>query len=94
MFTPLNDRILVLADSGEKVSAGGIVLPGTAKEKFMQGKVQAVGAGAILPDGTHRPLTIKVGDVVMFGRYSGIELEIDGTGCLVLREEEVLGVIS
>lgn len=93
-FIPLNDRLLVVADNGEKVSASGIVMLATTQEKFQQGTVRAIGAGHPQVDGSIRALTIKQGDVVMFGKYAGIEIKVDGVDCLVLREEEVLGVVA
>ncbi len=91
---PLNDRILVERLEGETRTSGGIVLPDTAKEKPKQGRVAAVGTGKILDDGKRIPLEIKAGDVVLFGSYAGTEVKIEGKEYLILREEDVLGIIE
>jgi chaperonin GroES len=91
---PLQDRILVKRVSEEEKSKGGIIIPDTAKEKPQQGKVIAVGKGKVLEDGTQRPLDVKAGDTILFGKYAGTEVKIDGEEHLILREEDVLGVIE
>ncbi len=91
---PLQDRILVTRISEEDKSKGGIIIPESAKEKPQQGKVIAVGKGKILEDGTQRPLDVKAGDTVLFGKYAGTEVKIEGVEHLILREEDVLGVIE
>ena len=78
----------------ERVSAGGIVIPDTAAEKPVQGKVVAVGKGKILEDGNVRPLDVKVGDKILFGKYSGTEVKVDGDDLVVMREEDVMAVIE
>jgi chaperonin GroES len=78
----------------ERVSAGGIVIPDTAAEKPVQGKVVAVGKGKILEDGQVRPLDVKVGDKILFGKYSGTEVKVDGDELVVMREEDVMAVIE
>jgi chaperonin GroES len=78
----------------ERVSAGGIVIPDTAAEKPVQGKVVAVGKGKILEDGNVRPLDVKVGDKILFGKYSGTEVKVDGDELVVMREEDVMAVIE
>jgi chaperonin GroES len=91
---PLHDRIIVerLEESEQRV--GGIIIPDTAKEKPQQGKVLAVGKGRIEKDGKITPLDVKAGDKILFGKYAGQEIKIDGSEYLIIREEEVLGVIE
>jgi chaperonin GroES len=91
---PLHDRIIVerLEESEQRV--GGIIIPDTAKEKPQQGKVLAVGKGRIEKDGKVTPLDVKAGDTILFGKYAGQEIKIDGSEYLIIREEEVLGVIE
>jgi chaperonin GroES len=91
---PLQDRILVKRVTEEEKSRGGIIIPDTAKEKPQQGKVVAVGKGKVLEDGSQRPLDVKAGDTILFGKYSGTEVKIEGEEHLILREEDVLGVIE
>jgi chaperonin GroES len=91
---PLHDRIIVQRiDEGEQ-RVGGIIIPDTAKEKPQQGKVIAVGKGRIEKDGKITPLDVKKDDTVLFGKYAGQEIKIDGSEYLIIREEEVLGVIE
>ncbi|HMV66354.1 MAG TPA: co-chaperone GroES [Myxococcota bacterium] len=90
---PLYDRILVKRLEGEAKSKGGLILPDTAKEKPSEGVVLAVGQGR-LKDGELFPLTLKAGDRILFGRYSGTEIKVDGEERLVMREEDVFGVIE
>ena len=91
---PLHDRIIIeRIDEGEQ-KFGGIIIPDTAKEKPIQGKVIAVGKGRIEKDGKVTPLDVKAGDTVLFGKYAGQEIKLDGTEYLIIREEEVLGVIE
>ena len=91
---PLHDRILVKRiEEGEQV-VGGIIIPDTAKEKPQQGKVVAVGAGKIDDKGKRTPLDVKDGDKILFGKYSGQEIKLDGEEFLIMREDEVLGVIE
>ncbi len=91
---PLHDRILVKRiEEGEQV-VGGIIIPDTAKEKPQQGKVVAVGAGKIDDKGKRVPLDVKEGDTILFGKYSGQEIKVDGEEYLIMREDEVLGVIE
>jgi chaperonin GroES len=91
---PLHDRVIVKRLEEERTSPGGIVIPDTATEKPIQGKVIAVGKGKILEDGTVRPLDVKVGDKILFGKYSGTEVKMDGDELLVMREEDVMAVIE
>jgi chaperonin GroES len=91
---PLHDRVIVKRLEEERTSPGGIVIPDTAAEKPIQGKIIAVGKGKILEDGQVRPLDVKVGDKVLFGKYSGTEVKVDGEELLVMREEDVMAVIE
>lgn len=91
---PLHDRIIVQRVEEEEQRVGGIIIPDTAKEKPQQGKVIAVGKGRIEKDGKITPLDVKAGDTVLFGKYAGQEIKLDGEDYLIVREEEVLGVIE
>lgn len=91
---PLHDRVIVKRLEEERTSPGGIVIPDTAAEKPVQGKVVAVGKGKILENGTVRPLDVKVGDKILFGKYGGTEVKVDGEDLLVMREEDVMAVIE
>ena len=91
---PLHDRVVVKRLEEERKSAGGIVIPDNAAEKPDQGEVLAVGTGKILEDGKVRPLDVKVGDRILFGKYSGSEIKLDGLEYLIMREEEVLGILE
>ena len=91
---PLHDRIIVQRIEEEEQRVGGIIIPDSAKEKPQQGKVVAVGKGRIEKDGKVTPLDVKAGDTVLFGKYAGQEIKIDGEEVLIIREEEVLGVIE
>jgi chaperonin GroES len=91
---PLHDRVIVKRLEEERTSPGGIVIPDTAAEKPMQGKIIAVGKGKILEDGKVRPLDVKVGDKILFGKYSGNEVKVDGEDLVVMREEDVMAVIE
>jgi chaperonin GroES len=92
---PLADRLIVKrVDEQEQKSAGGIIIPDTAKEKPQEGKVVAVGRGKLNDDGKLIPLDVKAGDRILFGKYSGSEIKIDGEEHLILREEDVLGVVE
>lgn len=91
---PLHDRVIIKRMEEERKTAGGIVIPDSATEKPVRGKVIAVGNGKIMENGNVRPLEVKPGDVVMFGKYSGTEVKIDGEELLVMREEDIMGVIE
>ncbi len=91
---PLHDRVIIRRMEEETTSAGGIVLPGSATEKPSRGSVVAVGRGKILDNGEVRPLDVKVGDQVLFGKYSGSEVKVDGEDLIVMREDEVMAVIE
>ncbi len=91
---PLHDRILVKRVEEEEVRRGGIIIPDTAKEKPQEGKVIAVGTGKVGEDGKKIPLEVKAGDRILFGKYSGSEVKIDDEEYLILREEDVLGILD
>ena len=91
---PLHDRVLVRRMDEEEQMRGGIIIPDTAKEKPQQGEVVAVGDGKILKDGTRQPLDVRPGDRVLFGKYGGSEVKLDGEEYLILREDEILGVFT
>ncbi len=91
---PLHDRVIVKREDDERKSPGGIVIPDTATEKPMKGRVLAVGKGKILESGEIRPLDVKIGDKVLFGKYSGTEVKMDGDDVLVMREEDIMAIIE
>ena len=91
---PLQDRVIVKRLEEEEKTKGGIIIPDTAKEKPQEGKVIAVGKGKITEDGKLIPLDVKVGDKILFGKYSGTEIKIEGEEHLIMREEDILGVIE
>lgn len=91
---PLHDRVVIRRMEEERTSAGGIVIPDSAAEKPIRGEVIAVGNGKILDNGETRALDVKVGDKVLFGKYSGTEVKLDGEELLVMREEDIMGVIE
>ena len=91
---PLQDRVIIKRIEEEEKSAGGIIIPDTAKEKPQEGKVVAVGKGKVNDDGKITPLDIKVNDRILFGKYSGSEINIDGEEHLIMREDDILGVIE
>ena len=91
---PLGDRVLVEILEAEEVTKGGIVLPDTAKEKPQQAKVVSIGKGRISEDGKVIPSEVKKGDIVLFGKYSGAELKVDDRNLLMLKEEDILGIVK
>ena len=91
---PLHDRVIIKRLEAETKSAGGIVIPDTATEKPIKGEVVAVGTGKILEDGKVRPIAVKTGDKVLFGKYSGTEVKVDGEELLVMGEEDIMAVIE
>ena len=93
-LVPLGDRVLVEILEAEEVTKGGIVLPDTAKEKPQQAKIVAIGKGKISEEGKVLPLEVKKGDVVLFGKYSGTELKVDDRNLLMLKEEDILGIVK
>ena len=93
-FRPLHDRLLVKRMNEEKTTKGGIIIPDSAKEKPLEAEVVSIGNGKILEDGKVRPMDIKAGDKILFSKYAGTEIKIEGEEYLILREEDVLGVIA
>ncbi len=93
-FRPLHDRVVVEPLEQEEKTAGGIIVPDTAKEKPVQGKVVAVGPGARGEDGALQPLDVKKGDTILYGKYSGTEVKIDDTELLIMRESDIMGVLT
>jgi chaperonin GroES len=91
---PLQDRVIVKRVEEEEKTKGGIIIPDTAKEKPMEGKVIAVGKGKVLEDGKVHALDVKAGDRILFGKYAGTEVKIDGEEHLIMREDDILGVIE
>jgi chaperonin GroES len=91
---PLHDRVLVRRVESEEKTAGGIIIPDTAKEKPMEGKVVAVGEGARSDDGRLHPLDVKAGDRVLFGKWSGTEVRVDGEELLIMKEADIMGVLA
>ena len=93
-FTPLHDRVLVRRIEAEEKTAGGIIIPDTAKEKPQEGEVIAVGKGAKDEDGDRIELDVKVGDKILFGKWSGTEVKLDGKDLIIMKESDILGVIA
>jgi chaperonin GroES len=91
---PLHDRVIVKRLEEEEKTVGGIIIPDTAKEKPQQGKVVAVGKGKVLENGEVTPLTVKAGDRVLFGKYSGTDIKIEGEEHLIMREDDILAIIQ
>merc|ERR1712023_81211 len=93
-FRPLHDRVVVERLESEEKTAGGIIIPDTAKEKPMQGKIVSVGAGARDEQGKVHPLDVKAGDTVLFGKWSGTEVKIEGTDYLIMKESDIMGILT
>jgi chaperonin GroES len=93
-FRPLHDRVLVRRITAEEKTSGGIIIPDTAKEKPQEGEVLAVGAGTINDKGEVRPLDVKAGDRILFGKWSGTEVKIDGEELLIMKESDVMGIVE
>ena len=93
-FRPLHDRVVVRRLEQEEKTAGGIIIPDTAKEKPQEGQVVAVGTGKVNDDGKNFPLAVKEGDRILFGKYSGSEVKLDGVEYLIMKEEDVLGIVG
>lgn len=93
-FRPLHDRILIERIESEEVTSGGIILPDTAKEKPQQGKVIAVGPGKKAEDGKLIPMDVKTGDTILFGKYAGSDIKMEGKEYLIMREDDVLGIVE
>ena len=91
---PLHDRILVKRVDEETKTKGGIIIPDTAKEKPQEGKVIAVGAGKVNEDGTTRPMDVKTGDRILFSKYAGTDVKVDGEDLIIIREDDVLGILG
>ena len=91
---PLQDRVIVKRIEEEEKTKGGIIIPDSAKEKPMEGKVIAVGTGKVLDDGKKLPLDVKKGDKILFGKYAGTEVKIDGEEHLIMREDDILGILE
>jgi chaperonin GroES len=91
---PLHDRILVKRVDEETKTKGGIIIPDTAKEKPQEGKVVAVGAGKVNEDGTTRPMDVKSGDRILFSKYAGTDVKVDGEDLIIIREDDVLGILG
>ncbi|MHA6316148.1 co-chaperone GroES [Altererythrobacter sp. CAU 1778] len=93
-FRPLHDRVLVRRIEADEKTAGGIIIPDSAKEKPSEGEIVAVGTGSKAEDGTVTPLDVKAGDKVLFGKWSGTEVKVDGEDLLIMKESDLLGVID
>jgi chaperonin GroES len=93
-FRPLHDRVLVRRVEAEEKTAGGIIIPDTAKEKPQEGEVVSVGTGTKSEDGKVTPLDVKAGDRILFGKWSGTEVKVDGEDLLIMKESDILGVIA
>ena len=93
-FRPLHDRVLLRRVEQENKTSGGIIIPDTAKEKPMEGEILAVGPGARGEDGKVQPLDVKVGDRVLFGKWSGTEVKIDGEELLIMKESDIMGILE
>ena len=93
-FRPLHDRVLVQREDSEEKTAGGIIIPDTAKEKPMQGKIVAVGSGTRDENGKITPLDVKEGDKILFGKWSGTEIKLDGTDYLIMKESDIMGILA
>ncbi|PYX85335.1 MAG: co-chaperone GroES [Acidobacteria bacterium] len=93
-FTPLHDRILVRRVEEAETTRGGIIIPDTAKDKPQEGEVISVGKGKVNEDGKLFPLAVKEGDRILFGKYAGTEIKLDGEDFVIMREEEVLGIVT
>ena len=93
-FRPLHDRVLVRRVTAEEKTAGGIIIPDTAKEKPQEGEVVAVGAGTLNEKGDLRPLDVKAGDRILFGKWSGTEVKLNGEELLIMKESDVMGILA
>lgn len=93
-FRPLHDRVLVRRVEAEEKTAGGIIIPDSAKEKPAEGEIVAVGSGAKAEDGKVTPLDVKAGDRVLFGKWSGTEVKVDGEDLIIMKESDILGIIA
>ena len=93
-FRPLHDRVLVRRVEAEEKTAGGIIIPDTAKEKPQEGQVVAVGTGARAENGTITPMDVKAGDRILFGKWSGTEVKVDGEDLIIMKESDILGIVG
>ena len=93
-FTPLHDRVLVRRVESEEKTAGGLIIPDSAKEKPAEGEVVSVGAGAVKDDGSRAAMDVKAGDKILFGKWSGTEITLDGEELLIMKESDILGVLA
>ena len=93
-FRPLHDRVLVRRVEEENTTKGGIIIPDTAKEKPQEGEIVSVGGGAIKDDGSVRALDVKAGDRILFGKWSGTEVKLDGEDLIIMKESDILGILS
>ena len=93
-FRPLHDRVLIKVLDSEEKTAGGIIIPDTAKEKPSEGEVLAVGPGEITEDGKSKPMNVKKGDKILFGKWSGTEVKLDGQDVLIMKESDIMGILE
>ncbi len=93
-FKPLHDRVVVKRIDSDEKSSGGIIIPDTAKEKPSEGEVLAVGPGEITEDGKSRPMNVKTGDKILFGKWSGTEVKLDGQDLLIMKESDIMGILD
>ena len=93
-LTPLHDRVIIKPATPEETTKGGIIIPDTAKEKPMQGEIIAIGSGKIADDGKVTPLSVKIGDKVLYGKYAGTEITVDGDELLIMREGDIFAVVK
>lgn len=93
-LTPLHDRVIVRPSAAEETTAGGLIIPDTAQEKPQRGEIIAIGEGKINDDGNKQPLAVKVGDEVLYGKYSGTEVQIEGTDYLIMRESDIFAIVG
>ena len=93
-FTPLHDRVLVRRVESDEKTAGGLIIPDSAKEKPAEGLVVSVGSGAVKEDGSRAPMDVKAGDKILFGKWSGTEVTVDGEELLIMKESDILGIIA
>ena len=93
-FKPLHDRVVVKRIDTDEKSAGGIIIPNTAKEKPSEGEVLAVGPGEITEDGKTKPMNVKAGDKILFGKWSGTEVKLDGHDLLIMKESDIMGILE
>lgn len=93
-LTPLHDRVIVKPSAAEEKTAGGLIIPDTAQEKPQRGEIVAIGEGKVSEDGKKNPLTVKVGDTVLYGKYSGTEVQIEGADYLIMRESDIFAIVN